>query len=156
MCNTLILALKNNKKKYLISYYQPKEPQFCYVFICQYYNLKVHSIGRVKKNHLKISLNLNKNLKISNIVFWIYNCFNSIAINHKNNVFLSRLSNLKLGNRAFFCLVLQQIKLFALNLCNEKLLKAKHLYNITDYITNKDNNKVNPDFSYEKICKLSL
>jgi hypothetical protein len=46
--------------------------------------------------------------------------------------------------------------LFTLNLCSKGLLKAKHLYNTTDYTTNKDNSKVNLDFGYEKICKLLL
>jgi hypothetical protein len=79
-----------------------------------------------------------------------------MAIDHKNNVSLIQLSNSRLGDQAFFCLVLQQITLFALNLCNKELLKAKHLYNTTDYMTNKDNSEVNPDFGYEKMGKLPL
>jgi hypothetical protein len=79
-----------------------------------------------------------------------------MAINHENNVFFSQLSDLRLSDQAFFCLVLQRITLFALNLCNKELLKAKHLYNTTDYTTDKDNSEVNPDFGYKKICELLL
>ena len=57
--NELILNLNANEKEYLVGWYQPKEPQFCHAYTCQYRNLGVHSTQRVEGNHPLLSANLH-------------------------------------------------------------------------------------------------
>jgi hypothetical protein len=112
--NTLVLSLKNDEKEYLTGYYQPKEPQFCHAYTCHHRNLGVHSTGRVERNHYTVSSNLHKNLKVIDSVERICKRLEMMAADHEENLANSRISDLRLGDSAFFALVQRRITLYAL------------------------------------------
>jgi hypothetical protein len=98
----LILNLNINKKEYLVGWYHPKQPQFCYAYTCQYRNLGVHSTQRVEGNHTLLTANLHKNLTISDAVFRICNRLDSLLEDYKQRLSRSRISKPRLIDLAFF------------------------------------------------------
>ena len=126
----LILSLNNNEKEYLVGWYQPKEPQFCHAYTRQYRNLGVHATQRVEGNHVLLTANLHKNLKVSDAVFRICNRLESLIEDYEQRLSRSRISEPRLIDTTFFRLILRRVTHYCLELCNSELLKAKELYDI--------------------------
>jgi hypothetical protein len=152
--NTLVLSLKNDEKEYLTAYYQPKEPQFCHAYTCHYRNLGIHSTGRVERNHYTVSSNLHKNLKVIDSVERICKRLETMAADHEENLANSRISDLRLGDSAFFALVQRRITLYALEKCNDELLKAKQLFKQAGL--DEEVRSFNPEFGCQDECELPL
>ena len=53
--NKPIIALNQDEKEYLTGWYQPKEPQFCKAYTCQYLNLSSYATQCIEKNHHVVS-----------------------------------------------------------------------------------------------------
>jgi hypothetical protein len=105
--NKLISRLTISDKEYLVGWYQLKEPQFCHAYTRQYRNLGVHSTQRVEGNHPLLTLNLHKNLKVSDAVFRICNRLESLIEDYEQRLSRSRISEPRLIDTTFFRLVLR-------------------------------------------------
>ena len=154
----LILSLNNNEKEYLVGWYQPKEPQFCHAYTRQYRNLGVHATQRVEGNHVLLTANLHKNLKVSDAVFRICNRLESLIKDYEQRLSRSRISEPRLIDTIFFRRVIRRVTHYCLNLCGPELLKAKELYDIEFLGDNidGDNDEFNPEFGCQQLCELPL
>jgi hypothetical protein len=154
----LILSLNNNEKEYLVGWYQPKEPQFCHAYTRQYRNLGVHATQRVEGNHVLLTANLHKNLKVSDAVFRICNRLESLIKDYEQRLSRSRISEPRLIDAIFFRRVIRRVTHYCLNLCGPELLKAKELYDIEFLGDNidGDNDEFNPEFGCQQLCELPL
>jgi hypothetical protein len=123
------LSLNQEEKEYLTRWYQPKEPQFCKAYTCQYLNLGSYATQRIEKNHNVISTHLHKNLRVSEAILRICERIDTLEDTYETHVFSSRISGPRLYDRAFFSLVFRRITLYCLKeLCSPELVKAKRLY----------------------------
>ena len=152
--NELILNLNTNEKEYLVGWYQPREPQFCHAYTCQYRNLGVHSTQRVEGNHPILTSNLHKNLSISEAVFRICNRLDSLTEDYEERLSRSRISEPRLIDVTFFQLVLRRVTHYCLELCGVELLQAKELYDIE--VSGGEYNGFDPKVGCEELCQLPL
>ena len=151
----MILSLNNNEKEYLVGWYQPKEPQFCHAYTRQYRNLGVHATQRVEGNHVLLTANLHKNLKVSDAVFRICNRLESLIEDYEQRLSRSRISEPRLIDTTFFRLVLRRVTHYCLELCSSELLKAKELYDI-EVLGGEEDDEFDPEFGCEQLCELPL
>jgi hypothetical protein len=154
----LILSLNNNEKEYLVGWYQPKEPQFCHAYTRQYRNLGVHATQRVEGNHVLLTANLHKNLKVSDAVFRICNRLESLIKDYEQRLSRSRISEPRLIDAIFFRRVIRRVTHYCLNLCGPELFKAKELYDIelSGDKMDGDNDEFDPEFGCQQLCELPL
>jgi len=152
--NKLILALNHDEKEYLTGWYQPKEPQFCKAYTCQYLNLGSYATQRIEKNHHIVSKHLHKNLRVSEAVLRICRAIDSLATDYEQRLASSRTTNPRLYDRAFFALVARRITLYCLELCGRELVKAKELSDTID--AGETDNIFDPEVGCQEGCSFPL
>ena len=148
--DSLILTLNQNEKEYLTSYYQPKEPQFCKAYTCQYLNLGSYATQRIEKNHHVVSKHLHKNLCVSKAILRICKAINSLDSDHERRLSSSRNTLPRLFDREFFSPVLRQVTLLCLELCGGELVEAKKLFDAIEF------DDFDPEIGCQEGCSLPL
>ncbi|RFU25262.1 hypothetical protein B7463_g11084, partial [Scytalidium lignicola] len=150
-----ILNLGVDENEYLVGWYQPKEPQFCHAYTCQYRNLGVHSTQRVEGNHHLLTANLHKNLTVSDAVHRICNRFDSLIDDFEQRLSRNRISEPRLVDVTFFQLALRRVTHFCLELCRIELLQAKELYD-RELSAEVEEHQFDPGVGCTETCQLPL
>jgi MULE transposase domain len=67
-CKELLEALHNEEQVYLCDYYQPKEPQFCWAYTRELWNLGANTTQRSEGYYVVVKEKLHKHLPLSKAV----------------------------------------------------------------------------------------
>ncbi len=105
----LLMKLKTSEREYLITFYQPKEPQFIRAYTKQYPNLGVHSTQRNESYHVVVKAVVHRQLSLPDAVRQLRNHVKQLAENINEEINRQRKSLPRLMDKKAFQILGPQI-----------------------------------------------
>jgi hypothetical protein len=113
----LLTALDSKEAKYIQSYYQPKEQQFCRAYTQTYSNLGVHTTQRGESYHVVVKAHLTVNTPISQAIQTIVEQTKELGRIYDVEINRQRRTTPRILDNTAFATVKKKLTHYALELC---------------------------------------
>jgi MULE transposase-like protein len=125
--STLLQTLDSKEAKYIQSYYQPKEYQFCRAYTQTYINLGVHSTQRSESYHFVLKARLHKNLPVSRAIQIIQDQTRRLGREYDADINQQRRTTPRLLDMTAFSAIKSKLTHYALELASAEWSATKQL-----------------------------
>jgi hypothetical protein len=119
--------LRAPERQYILTFYQPKEPQFVHRFTRYYRNLGIHSTQRGESYHHYSGRGLYKNLLLSSAIKLIAQNLKKMAQDYDDRINNDRRHYPRLIDKTGFKLIYRKLTIFCLDIAMAEWNKAKAL-----------------------------